>query len=168
MTTKTALSKTATRYLQALKRGLLTHEVDQATTEALLADVREAFIDLSDAEAEAEISKLGPAADVARTAAADVPPGLARPAGGTIGERLCIAAALVAVFIGVLSPFIGGAVAVGALIWAVVARNPAVRRSYRTATWVAVAAIVLNALVLLMILPATVSPPTEPTVVQID
>ncbi|HRP99467.1 MAG TPA: hypothetical protein PK781_03275 [Terrimesophilobacter sp.] len=65
MTTKTALSRTATRYLQDLKRGLLAQEVDQAT-DALLTDVREALLDLSDAEAEEQITELGPAADIAQ------------------------------------------------------------------------------------------------------
>lgn len=168
MTTKTAFSKTALRYLRELRRGLADNEVDAVTIGALLADVREALADLSDAEAEEQIAKLGPAAEVARTAAMDAPPGSTRPVGGTIGERLCIAVALVAALVGVLNPFIGGAVAVGALVWGLVARNPRVRRSYRTAMWIAAAAIALNALVLLVALPVTVSPASDPIVVQID
>lgn len=168
MTKTIALTPHARRYLARLRRELGDHDIDAATRSNLMTDIEDSLIGLDDAATEERIVALGSPRQIALTAAEEHDrqrPTMLLP---TLGERICVALALVACVLGLLQPFLGAGLSVATVAWAIAARDTTVRRrSYRTSLWCGVAALIVNVVVLLALLSVGPAEPTGTTVVQI-
>jgi len=168
MTNTIGLSPHARRYIAQLRRELGHYDIDGATRANLLTDIEDSLIGLDDTAIEERIVALGSPRQIALTAAEERHghgPTIMLP---TLGEWICVALALVAGAMGFLQPFLGAGLSVAVVAWAIAARDTAVRRrSYRTALWCGLAALIVNVIVLLAVLPAGPTEPTGTTVVQI-